>query len=76
MTAPTWRDLARARIAEVIAANPAAGGEKLGELLREAYPFGERRWHPYKVWLTEVDKACQDLTVAGNLRTFWTRGRG
>lgn len=22
--------------------------------LREAYPFGERKYHPYKIWLDEI----------------------
>lgn len=51
-----------ARACEVIAvvkqAHPEATGEELRALLHEAYPFGERKHHPYKVWLSCVRDAC------------------
>lgn len=50
----TWRDSARPIIAEVIKNNPDADAKKLRMLISEAYPFGERRMHPYKIWCDEV----------------------
>lgn len=49
----TWRDHSRAVIAEVIASNPA----DLKRALFNAYPYGQRRFHPYKVWCEEVARA-------------------
>lgn len=68
----TWRDIARERIAEVRTEHPTASGNELKKLLRDAYPFGERRMHPYNVWLDEVKKTLKNPAVGKNLRTFWT----
>lgn len=70
----TWRSRAKDVIAEVVKANPGVGGRELRKLLREAYPFGERRYHPYKIWCDEVNKTLKDLSIVGNLRNFWTGG--
>ena len=50
----TWRDRAKAVIARVVRENPGVNGEALRPLLQAAYPFGERKYTPYKVWLAEV----------------------
>lgn len=48
-----WRDTARPIIAAAI--QEAAGDqERLKQLLFDAYPFRERRYHPYKIWLDEI----------------------
>jgi hypothetical protein len=50
----TWRSIARPIIAETIK-KVGTGDEKvLKKALREAYPFGERAYYPYKVWLDEI----------------------
>ena len=28
--------------------------KEIKKALREAYPFGERKYHPYKIWLDEI----------------------
>ena len=28
----------------------------VNKALREAYPFGERKHHPYKIWLDEIKR--------------------
>ena len=53
----SWADKAREVIAKVKRANPGVEGEELKKLLSAAYPFGERQYHPYKVWLKEVKLA-------------------
>ncbi len=50
----TWRDHARPIIAKVIARVGRDDVKALRRALREAYPFGERRYWPYKVWCDEV----------------------
>ncbi len=51
-----WRNIAQPIISRVLAnCNEAGADEKsILESLREAYPFGERKYHPYKIWLSEI----------------------
>ena len=51
----TWRQIASPIIARVIAENRAKGEKALRAALRAAYPFGERQYHPYKIWCDEVN---------------------
>jgi len=48
-----WREYAKPIIASVIVQYPLSGKEQR-RALRDAYPFGERRYHPYKIWLDEI----------------------
>lgn len=51
----TWRDSAKAYISEIISDNPGVTDKKeLRKLFRDNYPFGERRYHPYKIWCDQV----------------------
>lgn len=54
--ARTWRDKARDVIEPVVRAGKEDGltEAEIRRLLRPLYPFGERRWWPYKVWLDEI----------------------
>jgi hypothetical protein len=52
----TWRDICRPIIYEVINSNPDLNEKDLKREISKAYPFGERRMHPYKIWLSEVKK--------------------
>jgi hypothetical protein len=50
----SWRDEARRAIADADKAVPA--GASLPERMKvidAAYPFGQRAFHPYKIWLEE-----------------------
>ena len=52
----SWRDRAAPIIREVILR---VGREDAGKLKRElfdAYPFGERKYTPYKIWLDEIKR--------------------
>jgi hypothetical protein len=51
---PTWRDLARPIIAKVIAEVGTSDRKRLKAALREAYPWGPREYHPYKIWCNEI----------------------
>ncbi len=48
--AATWREHASAVIADVVAKDPA----DLKAALFDAYPYGQRRYHPYRIWCEEV----------------------
>lgn len=49
-----WRMVARPIIAGIITAMPEASEKELRKAISAAYPFGARRWWPYKQWLKEV----------------------
>lgn len=54
-----WRARAAPIIAKVI---KEVGYDDLGRLKRamfDAYPFGERKYHPYKIWCDEVRRQTQ-----------------
>lgn len=50
----TWREQAAPIIAAVIQKIGRRDIKALRKALREAYPWGERKLHPYKVWCAEV----------------------
>ena len=52
----TWRDHCSPIIADVIERVGKDDMQALRKALREAYPYGERKMWPYKVWCSEVRK--------------------
>lgn len=53
-----WERTAREVIERVRKENPTVRGQELKALLSKVYPFGERKYHPYKVWLKLVNEVC------------------
>jgi len=51
----TWRDKARPIIASIIAENPNLPEKELRRKLRAAFPWGPKEYHPYKIWLDEIN---------------------
>lgn len=51
-----WREKAAPIIADVIRQVGRDDEKTLRKALRDAYPFGERRYYPYKVWRDEIKK--------------------
>lgn len=49
-----WRDYARPIIQKVLKENQGQDEKSIRKALKEAYPFGERKYHPYKIWLDEI----------------------
>ena len=50
----SWREYSAPIIAKVLAETEGMPqGDRL-KALRDAYPFGERKYHPYKIWLDEI----------------------
>ena len=67
---PGWRLRARATIRQVLADNrhlwPDRMGHDIKPILRaidDAYPFGERRYTPYTLWLDERAKAINEIAT-------------
>jgi hypothetical protein len=58
-----WRDYAAPIIAKVLNETRGQDEKVIKQALRDAYPFGERKYHPYKIWLDEIK-------VQRGLRTF------
>lgn len=52
--AETWRDIARPIISEVLKSNEGKTDKEIRKALKDAYPWGERQYHPYKIWLDEI----------------------
>lgn len=49
-----WREKAASVIREVINEVGTEDEKALKKALREAYPFGPKAMHPYKIWLDEI----------------------
>jgi hypothetical protein len=66
-----WRDNASQIIRSVILEVGRKDEKKLRKALSDAYPFGERKYTPYKIWLDEIKrqvgtkKAGPDLFTTG-----------
>jgi hypothetical protein len=54
MTESKWRTHARPVIQRVLKETEGKPEDEIRRAIRDAYPFGERRHHPYKIWLDEV----------------------
>jgi hypothetical protein len=50
----SWRDHARPIIAQVLRETQGMGEKAIRKALLEAYPFHQRKYHPYKIWLDEI----------------------
>lgn len=50
----TWRDHARPIIHAVLCATRGKTEQEIKAALRAAYPFGERLYHPYRIWCDEI----------------------
>lgn len=53
--AASWRDQARPIIAQVIKECGDIPEKEIRKKLREAFPWGPRQYHPYKIWLDEIN---------------------
>lgn len=49
-----WRNACAPIIARVIAENEGKNENAVRLALRDAYPYGQRKHHPYKIWLDEI----------------------
>ena len=49
-----WRRKARPIIERVLAETKGQDEKMIRRALRDAYPFGLRKYHPYKIWCDEI----------------------
>jgi hypothetical protein len=64
----SWQQVASPIIMRVIAECGTADMNLLRRKLRQAYPFGERKYHPYKIWCDEVRSQLGLKRVGANRR--------
>lgn len=50
----TWREHCRPIIAKVLADNKDKSEKEIRKELQNAYPYGQRAMHPYKIWCDEI----------------------
>lgn len=50
----TWRAICKPIINSVLIENDGKTEQEIRKALRDAYPFGERKYHPYKIWNDEI----------------------
>lgn len=72
---PTWKTHSAVVIQRVIDANPTATTDELKKLVSDAYPFGERKYHPYKQWLKAVKEAFAEgePVATESVRNMWIK---
>lgn len=58
-----WRLVARAAIQKAIASVDDGDLAKLKKAIDGSYPFEERAYHPYKIWLNERREAFLQLGI-------------
>lgn len=54
MSESRWRLHSRRVIREAAEQNKSSSDSELRKIISNAYPFGARKYHPYKIWLKEV----------------------
>ena len=61
MTKSPWRQQARRILNELAESNPDVTQKEMEQLIRDAYPWGPRAMHPYKIWLSERKRLLSEL---------------
>lgn len=59
----SWRSRAKYHIKRVLDEHRDRGltADEVMKIVEDSYPFGERRMHPYKVWLREIKELRRTL---------------
>lgn len=68
----SWRDTARPIIAKVLQDCRLAGAteQQIKKALFDAYPFGERKYYPYSIWLDEIKRQRGTKWPVGHKRAW------
>lgn len=58
----TWRDDANQTIRVALREGRELGltGKQLRDFINERYPYGPRKYHPYKIWCSELKQVLAD----------------
>ncbi len=60
-----WRQQCAPIVARVLAENAGKSEAEVRAALRDAYPFGPRLYHPYRIWLDEISIQMGRRKVGG-----------
>lgn len=52
----TWRENCAPIITKVLVDNKGKTEKEIRKALHDAYPFGPRKMHPYKIWCDEIKR--------------------
>jgi hypothetical protein len=52
----SWREIAAPIISKVLRETEGQPKPIVDKALFDAYPFGQRAYHPYKIWLDEIKR--------------------
>lgn len=63
-----WRWQAAPIITRVVAENRDLDDAALRKKIHAAYPFGRRRYNPYKMWLLKVKKQLSGQSIAVDVK--------
>jgi hypothetical protein len=70
----SWRREAAPIVEEVLRETAGQDEKVIRGALRAAYPFGERQYHPYKIWLDEIKRQRGAKWPIGHKRK-WENGK-
>lgn len=62
----SWRDKARPIVAQVLRDTEGKTEPEIKQALFDAYPFGQRHYTPYKIWLDEIRRQRGLITKPSN----------
>ena len=68
-----WRKISAPIIAKVLADSKGQPDADIRAALRDAYPFGPRQHHPYKIWLDEIRIQTGRRKIASRVRRLQGR---
>jgi hypothetical protein len=74
-----WRAISARIVYDVLERTKGQTPAEIRKALKEAYPFGERAMHPYKVWLDEIRRQTKgklSTRKPKDIVPFWERGKG
>lgn len=63
----SWRDIARPIIYKVLQDNAGKDPKEVKKALHDAYPFGQRAMHPYKIWLDAIKVQTKKKRFGGRI---------
>lgn len=61
-----WRQTANEVIVKIIQDNDSVPEKELRKKISDAYPFGQRAMHPYKIWCDAVAECLWQLRRIGS----------
>ena len=69
-----WRKTATPIIAKVLVEMKGKPEKEVRTALKDAYPFGQRKYHPYKIWLDEIKRQTGHLWPIGH-KVAWLNAK-